>query len=396
MMFAEQAANTEKKMKILLLGEYSNVHNNLAKGLRALGHHVVLANDGDHWKAFSRDIDLSRTVRPAGGMLTRIFNAASGVTFLLRLLLALPRMRGFDVVQIINPVFLPLKAERHFLIYRFLRRHNKKVVMCAMGDDYYYCHTNRIRKPMRYSDYNIGKEEHMTSFARWTYDDRVGTVKERLCRYIASDCDAIIAGAYEYWLPYHLTDDRSIDGRPLREKLCYIPFPFDLGCISSKVQTECSYPIHVFIGISRGRSEFKGTDIMLKAARDLQAKHPGKVAVKIAEGVPFANYQSMMASSDIMLDQLYSYGPGMNALLALAQGLITFTGAEPEHYAITGETECMPLVNVTPSYEDVYSKLEEIVLHPETIPRLRRQSAEYVRRNHDNVKVASRYVEIYS
>ena len=44
-------------MKILLLGEYSNVHNTLAQGLRALGHEVVVASSGDGWKDYPRDID---------------------------------------------------------------------------------------------------------------------------------------------------------------------------------------------------------------------------------------------------------------------------------------------------------------------------------------------------
>ena len=39
-------------MKILLLGEYSNVHNTLAKGLRELGHKVTVASDGDGWKDY--------------------------------------------------------------------------------------------------------------------------------------------------------------------------------------------------------------------------------------------------------------------------------------------------------------------------------------------------------
>ena len=37
-------------MKVLLLGEYSNVHWTLAQGLRALGHSVTVASDGDSWK----------------------------------------------------------------------------------------------------------------------------------------------------------------------------------------------------------------------------------------------------------------------------------------------------------------------------------------------------------
>ena len=47
-------------MKILLLGEYSNVHSTLALGLRALGEQVCVASDGDGWKNYPRDIDLSR------------------------------------------------------------------------------------------------------------------------------------------------------------------------------------------------------------------------------------------------------------------------------------------------------------------------------------------------
>ena len=44
-------------MKILLLGEYSNVHHTLALGFRALGHQVVVVSNGDFWKNYPRDVD---------------------------------------------------------------------------------------------------------------------------------------------------------------------------------------------------------------------------------------------------------------------------------------------------------------------------------------------------
>jgi len=382
-------------MRVLLLGEYSNVHNNLANGLRQLGCDVTVANDGDHWKKFNSDINLARRIYPGGGIFARIGNVLSGILFVMRLAMALLRMRGYDVVQVINPIFLPLKAERHFSIYRYLRRHNKKMVLCGMGDDYYYCYVNRTLKPMRYSDYNIGKEEHWTDFGRWTYADKVETEKGRLCRYIASDCDVIIAGAYEYWLPYHLTEDRDSEGKPLREKLHHIPFPFNLNDVAINKQSESEYPIRVFIGVSNGRSEFKGTDVMLQVARDLKEKYPDKIDLKVAEGVPFAEYQDMLNASDIMLDQIYSYGPGMNALLAMAKGMVTLTGGEPEHYDILGETECRPIVNVEPSYEDVSRKLEYLILHPDELKKKRKECREYVARNHDCIKVAEKYRELY-
>ncbi len=47
-------------MKILLMGEYSNVHATLAEGLRKLGHQVTVLSNGDFWKNYPRDIDLVR------------------------------------------------------------------------------------------------------------------------------------------------------------------------------------------------------------------------------------------------------------------------------------------------------------------------------------------------
>ena len=55
-------------MKILLLGEYSNVHATLAKGLRALGHEVTVASNGDFWKNYPRDTDLARKPGKWGGI----------------------------------------------------------------------------------------------------------------------------------------------------------------------------------------------------------------------------------------------------------------------------------------------------------------------------------------
>lgn len=365
-------------MKILLLGDYSGVHSTLAEGLRGLGHRVTVASNGDFWKDYPRDIDLAR-------------NGKWG--FLWRVAKALPRMKGFDVVQVVNPMFMELKAERLFKIYNYLRKHNGKMVMTAVGDDYYYSFVNKTLKPMRYSDYNNGAEERSTAYAEAVFNDWTGTEKERLSRHIAADCDAIIAGTYEYWLPYNLTSDRGHDGHPLKDKLHLVPFPFRLP---EENRTAPAEKLRVFIGISKGRSEFKGTDIMLRAAKDVMRKHPGRMELKVAEGVPFQEYRHLMDASDVMLDQLYSYGPGMNALLALSKGIITFTGGEPEHYDIMGETDCRPIVNVQPCYESVFSQLEDLVLHPEKVKPLKSQCREYVMRNYDFRKVARQYETIYN
>lgn len=96
----------------------------------------------------------------------------------------------------------------------------------------------------------------------------------------------------------------------------------------------------------------------------------------------------MMNGSDAILDQLYSYTPSMNPLEAMARGIICIGGGEPENYEIIHEEHLRPIINVLPNYESVYQALEHLVLHPELIPLLKRQSIEYISKHHDYIKVA--------
>lgn len=368
--------NTHSEMKILLLGDYSNVHNTLAKGFRALGHQVTVASDGDGWKDYPRDIDLKRNLDSRFGRLS----------FLWRLMKALPSMRGYDVVQLINPIFFELKAERIMPFYRYLRRHNGKIVLGAFGMDHYWAKVNTDIRPLRYSDFNIGDSIRTDIEAQRFRDEWTGTAKETLNRVIASDADGIVAGLYEYWATYNEIPE-------LRDKMRFIPFPIEMP--EHPDTSWDSGPLKIFAGISRGRSAYKGTDIMLAAAQEVQRRHPGLIGLQIAEGVPFEQYRRMMEGSDAILDQLYSYTPSMNSLLAMSKGIIDIGGGEPENYDILGENELRPIVNVQPSYESVVQEIERLALHPERIADLKRQSVEYVRRHHEYVKVAQQYIDFY-
>lgn len=362
-------------MNILLLGEYSNVHATLADGLRQLGNSVTLASNGDFWKDYPRDIDLSRTP-----------SRWSGMRLMAKLAALLPRLRGFDVVQLINPMFLELKAQRIRPIYRWLRRHNGKMVLGAFGMDYYWVHENITRKPLRYSDFNFGETLRIDDAAMKERKDWIGTPKQSLNELIANDCDGIVTGLYEYDAVY----------RPLfPAKTRFIPFPVrpdDDVVIEEKRRGE---PVKVFIGISKGRSAYKGTDIMLAAAQDVQRRHPGDMELLVAEGLPFDEYVRLMRGSDAILDQLYSYTPAMNALEAMSHGIIVIGGGEPENYKILGEKELKPILNVEPNYHSVVRQLEWLVTHPGNVASLKRQSVDYIQRHHNYIEVARRYVGFY-
>ena len=178
---------------------------------------------------------------------------------------------------------------------------------------------------------------------------------------IATDCDAIVTGLYEYWVCYKPA---------FPDKTSFIPFPI----VTSEKEINCDMQdatVKVFIGISKNRSEYKGTDIMLRAAKHIKEKHPERMELYVVEGVPFNEYVMLMNSSDIIMDQLYSYTPAMNALQAMSQGLICMGGGEEENYEILNEKELRPIINVQPTYESVCKQLEAPAELDETLKKIR-------------------------
>ena len=214
-------------------------------------------------------------------------------------------------------------------------------------------------------------------------DDWIDTAKGRLNQMIAADCDGIVAGLYEDWVCYH---------PHFPHKLSFIPYP--IRC-DAQPALHPHDRLKVFIGINRSRSVYKGTDIMLRAAQDVAARHPEEMTLTVTESLPFDEYVRLLHDQDVLLDQLYSYTPSMNPLEAMAHGVVCVGGGEPEHYEILGETQLRPIVNVQPTYESVVEQLEHLVTHPHETARLRQQSVDYIHRHHDYIKVARQYEDFY-
>lgn len=362
-------------MKILLIGDFSGLHWTLAQGLRILGHKVCVASDGNGWKNYPRDISITRKDN----------SFTQGILCLLRVLRNLHHFRGYDVVQIINPYFLRLRSERTLPIYRYLRRHNKKVFMGAFGTDHYYVKACMETQTFRYSDFKVGDRilDIKANEADLYENLQGGTVKAN--KEIAETCNGIIACLWEYhasYAPY------------FPEKLAFIPLPINLSTITSRIRVNPE-KINFFIGIQSARSELKGINVMYPVLKEVQQKYPDLCRITEVVDIPYTQYQLLMDEADILLDQLYSYTPSMNSLLAMAKGIIVVGGGEEENYKIINEKELRPIINVYPSKEDIFQKLEHIVLHKERIPELSAQSIEYVRKHHDYIKIAQQYIDFW-
>ena len=365
-------------MKILLLGDASNFHATLAESLKAKGHSVVVASGGSGWMNTVRNINLYRAPGIAGT-----------AKYALKLLKELPKMKGYDIVQVHNPIFLHLRPEKMEKIFDRLRKNNGKIVYEALGTDYNYVKACTEGKLFKYSDYRIGSERSPYSMAS-PENEKAWFAPEMKAytEHFIDKVDGIIACLWEYYATYK-------DIAP--EKLGYGGIPVNVkDIVPSPVETEPE-KVKFFIGIQRDRSILKGTDRMLEALKAVASKYPDKCEMCIVENRPYKEYIELLHSSHVILDQLYSYTPATNALLAMARGMIAVSGAEPEYYDFIGETENRPIVNVSPVIEnDIYNKLEQIVLNKSRLPEMSKRSIEFAVKHNAADTVADRHLNFWN
>ncbi len=368
-------------MKILFVGDASNFHNTLAAALRSKGHDVVLVSGGSRWMNTDRDINLSR----GSGII-------GAVKYVFDVLMALPKMRGYDVVHIVSPIFLELKPRKVRWVFDYLRRHNGSVFLSALGSDYDYVKACLDGDVLKYSEYMVGNTptEYLQS-AEGESERKNSWLTEEMRshqRYVKQHIDGVVACLYEY----HKVCEKHVP-----EKLAYGGIPIDIKSLTP-CSCECEpEKVKFFIGIQRQRSIYKGTDKLLAAAQRIVAKYPDLCTLDVVENVPYKEYVERMRSSHVILDQLYSYTPATNALLAMAQGLVAVSGAEPEYYDFLGEHECRPIVNVSPMIEgDIDDKLEWIVQNKSKLPEMSRQSRAFVVKHNDSNLVAQRHIDFWN
>lgn len=369
-------------MKILLIGEASFLHNTLKKGLLERGHRVLTMSDGNGWHDAPRDIDLRRDGR---------WGKLGGLRVVWQLLRHLPQLCGNDVVQIHNYQFVPLMYRWNTLLLRFLKLTNRCVVKGCFGDDPQIFRRQAQGVPAYSDTYWSGQLQNAEQ-----HRDRIAEVVEHGAeaswRKTTRMADALVACLYEYWLDYNET--------PYAAKLHYIPLPMECEEMVrwSDLTTSPSHHLTILIGLQPKRDFMKGAMKIATFVEEVARRHPGKVQIKYVEGVPYDEYQRLLAEADVLVDQLYSYTPSMNSLAAMARGTVVIGGGEEEYYEFIGEKTLRPIINVRPDApdEENIATIERALFTDGTLERMRHESIAFVRKYHDYRRVAEQYEKIYS
>lgn len=377
-------------MKILFLGEYSRLHNTLKEGLNALGHEVVIVSDGDFFKNYPTDIDISSRLKKY--FLTRFFvkgfHRFSKIDLFqrereFRLKKIIPQLKNFDVVQLVNQDPFVIRPKEEIKILKSIFKQNKKSFALACGDDslvidYYE------QKKMRYSiltPVHLGKipknkMNYSYKYLKNSYKKLYDFVNKNVSGFIPTDLD--------YAIPYA---GNSKD-------LGLIPNPVNIDKIKCN-KLIINDKINIFFGVNTMSFYKKGGDIVLKVLEQLKENYKDLIQIEIAENLPYDEYIKKYDQAHIFIDQLYSYDQGYNALEAMAKGKCVLTGAEKEFIDFYNLQEEVA-VNALPDEKQLFDTLESLIQDKERIIRIGQNARKFIEKNHNYIAIANKYLKIWT
>ncbi|MDE6379358.1 MAG: hypothetical protein K2L11_02705 [Muribaculaceae bacterium] len=352
-------------MKILMLGDYSNLHACLAKELRRRGHEVTLVSDrGGHMKT-DADVELRRSSGLVGG-----------IRYLYRIMASLPSWSGYDVVQLINPGFLKLKPGKLRMVYDILRKNNRSVFLTLCGNDHFFVKDCVDSDIFRFSEFRIGKEK--TPLVKCAPRRETGWLSHENAIYTQHLYDTV-DGAMSVLPEYDMSARLHMDP----EKLTFTNLPIEIENLEY-TEMDTRGPVRVLIGM-RGNMEIqKGTARMLDICRKLEEEMPGELEVRVVKDLSLSEYLDELRSSHIVIDQLYSYSPATNALQTMALGRVTASGGQPEFYNYINEPTS-PIFCLSPleDGDTIKERLRSLVADRETLAEMAAEGRHLAERHND-------------
>ena len=245
-------------MKILLVGEYSRLHNSLKEGLIKNGHDVLLVGTGDGFKNYPVDINIRPALieKPFFFFFEKVFHKLFKISLsqyecAFRFYKILPKLKNYDIVQLINENSIRTHPKLEIWLLKKLIYQNKKIFILSCGTDYIsvkYAYDNKLRysilTPLQE---NPGLKNHFIYVVKY--------IKNRyfkLHQYLYAQVEGVIASDIDYHIPLLKTP----------KYLGLIPNPINTDLIPYTANDYFS-KIIIFHGINRLNYIKKGNILIL-------------------------------------------------------------------------------------------------------------------------------------
>jgi len=372
-------------MRLLLIGEYSRLHNSLKEGLMALGHEVVLVGNGDGFKKYPVDVTLDHSfyhpvlkkIKVGIYKLTSI--DISSVEIYLKTLWYAKHFKGFDVVQLINESSIKSSPKLEIKFLKRILKHNKKLFLLSCGIDH-QCMKYMMKGLFEYSimsPYLKDKSLYDLYKFQLQYLNKDFT---KLHKFLYKNSNGVIASDMDYHIPLQGTPNYlGLIPNPINiEKHPYIPMRID-------------GKINIFHGVNTSAIVKKGNNYFTEALKIIANKYPNQVNITTTYSIPYDEYIKIYNDCHILLDQVLGYDQGYNALEAMAKGKVVLTGAEDEfieHYKLTKPVA----VNVKPNVNQIVTALSELIENPQLILEISKNARAFIEKEHQHINIAKQYI----
>lgn len=375
-------------MRVLLVGEYSRLHNSLKEGLLQLGHEVVLLGTGDGFKNYPSDITVKLSIfskpffKTIAKIVDKLFNIQLiELEYYYKLKKIIPTLIDFDIVQLINEQSLKASPKHEIDLISKLKNQNKNLFLLSCGTDYISV-KYALDKKFRYSILTPYLENKSLKKDYRFILKYLSDPYKKLHEFLFVNVKGIIASDLDYHIP--------LKGH--KKYLGLIPNPINTDKIQF-LPLEITKKVVIFHGINRMNYTKKGNRFFEEALGIIKGKYNEKVEIIIAENMPYNQYIKALNNCHILLDQVYAFDQGYNALEAMAKGKVVFTGAEQEwldHYNLK---ENSVTINALPNVNYLVEKLSWLIDNPKNILEMSENARAFIEKEHQYVDIAEKYLE---
>ena len=377
-------------MKILLIGEYSNLHNSLKKGLLNLGHEVILLGSGDGFKKYDVDILIKSTIfenkylKIIAKIIDKVFKfSLNELEIYFKSKKIIKKLADFDIVQLINERPFNTSANLEISLLKHVFKNNKKVFLLACGVDHKsisYANDKKFKYSILtpYFENNSLKKEYR-HILKYLDSDH-----SKLSNYIEQNIQGIISSDLDYHIPYVNS----------KKYLGMIPNPIDIDTLNEDGKS-FNQKIVILHAINSKNKLKKGNKFFKKSLSIIEAKYSNRVEITRTNDQAYSEHIKNVKNCDILLDQVYAYDQGYNALEAMAMGKVVLTGAEKEwreHYNIV---EDYVVINAMPDVSYLVEKLSWLIENPEKIKMISKNAREFILKYHDYNVITKKYLKAW-
>ncbi|MEN9862346.1 MAG: hypothetical protein RLZZ601_110 [Pseudomonadota bacterium] len=284
--------------KILLLGEFSNLHNMLSTSLHEYGIDSFVVGSPNGFRGLKADLSLSSSLP---GVFGRAHTAIKPIVNINKLL-------DYDVVQAITyEQFHPIINDS---MLKLISRFSERFCSLSTGCD-------------SYLNSYLSSDHPYSSICPdcLQFDQKRSECRTRELNSVNSQ--ELLYGLSSVIIPMQIEYRESILRTQFGSKVSHVhrlPFskPRITNALSRRSQRNGT-PLKVAHGLNR--YGFKGTRIVEDAIKLIHAEKIKGIELTILPRMPLDKYLSVISEFDAVVDQLYFESYGYNALYAMSMGL---------------------------------------------------------------------------